>query len=72
MSDKGQNVKELEQQLEAAKEELSDWLEQYSTREDGSSASDRRFEDRTERLREQVSDLASRIYALKHESASPD
>ena len=55
---------ELQQQLSTAKAELESWEQQGLTRNDGSQAQDRRFEERGERLRERVGELASQLGAL--------
>lgn len=56
---------QLEQQLASAQQELESWVHQGLTREDGSPAQDRRFEERGESLREQVADLSNQLDQLK-------
>lgn len=54
---------ELQQQLTEAQQELSNWEHQGLTRNDGSPAQDRRFEERGERLRDRVDELTRQLEA---------
>ena len=56
---------QLEQQLASAQQELESWVRQGLTREDGSPAQDRRFEERGKSLRERVVDLTHQLDQLK-------
>lgn len=55
---------ELQQQLAAAQRELESWEQQSLTRNDGSQAQDRRFEERGERLRERVGELSRQLEVM--------
>lgn len=55
---------ELQQLLAAAQGELENWKQQGLTRNDGSPAQDRRFEERGERLRERVDELARQLEVM--------
>lgn len=57
----GTMKQDLQQQLVAAKAELQSWEQQELTRNDGSQAQDRRFEERRERLQERVGELARQL-----------
>ncbi len=52
---------DLQERLRAAKHELSLWEQQNLTREDGSPAQDRRFEERGDRLKEEVFALSRQL-----------
>jgi len=52
---------EIEKQLATAQAELDSWKLQRFTREDGSPAQDRRFEERGDHLQERVSELAAQL-----------
>lgn len=53
--------RDLQQQLATAKGERESWERQALTRNDGSQAQDRRFEERGESLQERVSELARQL-----------
>lgn len=55
---------ELQQQLMSAQGELESWEQQALTRNDGSPAQDRRFEERGERLRERVRELSRQLETM--------
>ncbi|RMW07742.1 hypothetical protein ALP03_200060 [Pseudomonas amygdali pv. tabaci] len=57
----GTTKQDLQQQLVAAKAELESWEQQELTRNDGSQAQDRRFEERGERLQKRVGELARQL-----------
>jgi len=57
---------ELQQQLATAQKELESWEQQGLTRNDGSPAQDRRFEERGERLRERVGELARQLEQMSN------
>lgn len=59
----------LQQQLAQYQRELKDWEDQRFTRNDGSPAQDRRFEERGERLQEQVYRLSRELEALSTRGA---
>ncbi|EPM73604.1 hypothetical protein A584_00240 [Pseudomonas syringae pv. theae ICMP 3923] len=52
---------DIQQQLATAKAELESWEQQALTRNDGSQAQDRRFEEIGERLQERVGELARQL-----------
>ncbi len=55
---------QLQQQLDAAEQELDNWERQRCTREDGSQAQDRRFEERGENLGARISALSRQLNQL--------
>ncbi len=63
-------IQALEIELAGAESELGQWQAQAMTREDGSPAQDRRFEERGERLSNLVSELKQKIQALNGCKAS--
>ncbi|HFL7937824.1 hypothetical protein IYR97_23670 (plasmid) [Pseudomonas fulva] len=58
---------QLQQQLDTAEQELDIWERQRFTREDGSPAQDRRFEERGENLGARISDLSRQLNQLNED-----
>lgn len=56
---------QLQQQLATAQGELESWERQSYTRNDGSPAQDRRFEERGEHLRERIDELARQLEEIE-------
>lgn len=62
-------TQEIQQKLDTALRELEIWKDARFTREDGSAAQDRRFEERGESLKQQVDDLSRQLsQAVKADS----
>ncbi len=54
-------TQKIQQELDTARRELEIWEDARFTREDGSAAQDRRFEERGETLRQRVAELSRRL-----------